>query len=37
VVRSGAGAFVGEDMVLVTESGPERLTTLGHGPLAAGS
>jgi Xaa-Pro aminopeptidase len=27
------GGFYGEDMVLVTDTGPERLTTLGAGPL----
>jgi hypothetical protein len=32
---SGAdGGFYGEDMVLVTDEGPELLTTLGPGPLA---
>ena len=25
----------GEDMVLVTDGDPERLTTLGYGPLAS--
>lgn len=31
---TSSGAF-GEDMVLVTDGDPERLTTLGYGPLAA--
>jgi Xaa-Pro aminopeptidase len=31
------GGYLGEDMVLVTNDGPERLTTLGYGPLAAGT
>jgi hypothetical protein len=30
-----ASGFFGEDMVLVTEGEPERLTTLGYGPLAS--
>jgi Xaa-Pro dipeptidase len=34
-VTSGAGGYFGEDMVLVTEDGPEPLTTLGAGPLAS--
>lgn len=34
LVRHGSRAFLGEEMVLVTPDGPERLTTLGHGPLA---
>jgi Xaa-Pro aminopeptidase len=33
-VTSAAGGYFGEDMVLVTENGPEPLTTLGAGPLA---
>ena len=33
---AGAGCF-GEDMFLVTPDGPEPLTTLGYGPLAAGA
>jgi Xaa-Pro aminopeptidase len=32
-VNGADGGFYGEDMVLVTDSGPERLTTLGAGPL----
>ena len=31
-----SGACFGEDMVLVTPTDPEPLTTLGAGPLAAG-
>jgi Xaa-Pro aminopeptidase len=30
------GAYLGEDLVLVTDDGPELLTTLGYGPLASG-
>jgi len=33
-VSGPAGGFLGEDMILVTDAGPEPLTTLGHGPLA---
>jgi Xaa-Pro dipeptidase len=33
-VTGTEGGYLGEDMVLVTESGPERLTRLGYGPLA---
>jgi Xaa-Pro aminopeptidase len=33
-VAGDEGGFFGEDMVLVTDDAPERLTTLGHGPLA---
>ena len=33
-VSGSGGGFLGEDMVLVTDAGPELLTTLGHGPLA---
>lgn len=33
-VTSEAGAYAGEEMVLVTEHGPEVLTTTAHGPLA---
>jgi Xaa-Pro aminopeptidase len=32
-----SGGCFGEDMVLVTADSPERLTTLGHGPLASGA
>jgi len=35
-VSGAGGGFLGEDMILVTASGPEPLTTLGHGPLATG-
>jgi hypothetical protein len=31
------GGYFGEDMLLVTTGEPERLTTLGAGPLAAGA
>lgn len=34
VEQSDHGAHIAEDMVLITEAGPERLTTLSHGPLA---
>jgi Xaa-Pro dipeptidase len=34
-VSGGGGGFLGEDMILVTDAGPEALTTLGYGPLAA--
>ena len=34
-VGSDAGGFFGEDMILVTDDGPEPLTTLGYGPLAS--
>jgi hypothetical protein len=30
-----SGGCFGEDMVLVTADRPERLTTLGYGPLAS--
>jgi Xaa-Pro aminopeptidase len=33
LVPTDAGGFLGEEMVLVTDQGVERLTTLGHGPL----
>ena len=33
-VGGDAGGFFGEDMILVTDDGPEPLTTLGYGPLA---
>jgi Xaa-Pro aminopeptidase len=35
MVSGPDGGYLGEDMVLVTDGGPERLTTLGHGALAA--
>jgi Xaa-Pro aminopeptidase len=35
LVSGPEGGYLGEDMVLITASGPELLTTLGHGPLAA--
>ncbi len=34
-VSGAGGGFLGEDMMLVSAAGPEPLTTLGHGPLAA--
>jgi Xaa-Pro dipeptidase len=34
-VTGPAGGVLGEDMVLVGPDGPERITTLGHGPLDA--
>jgi Xaa-Pro aminopeptidase len=34
LVTGPDGGYLGEDMVLVTADGPERLTTLGYGPLA---
>jgi Xaa-Pro aminopeptidase len=34
LVATDAGGFLGEEMVLVTADGVERLTTLGHGPLS---
>jgi Xaa-Pro dipeptidase len=37
LVTGAEGGYLGEDMVLITEDGPELLTTLGHGPLAAGA
>jgi Xaa-Pro aminopeptidase len=36
LVTGPEGGYLGEDMVLVTDEGPELLTTLGYGPLAAG-
>jgi Xaa-Pro aminopeptidase len=33
-ITSDAGAYTGEEMVLVTDDEPELLTTLSHGPLA---
>jgi Xaa-Pro aminopeptidase len=35
LVTGPEGGYLGEDMVLVTGDGPEPLTTLGYGPLAA--
>ncbi len=34
LVATDAGGFLGEEMVLVTANGVERLTTLAHGPLS---
>jgi Xaa-Pro aminopeptidase len=34
LVPTDTGGFLGEEMVRVTGAGVERLTTLGHGPLA---
>jgi Xaa-Pro aminopeptidase len=36
LVTGPEGGYLGEDMVLVTDDGPEALTTLGYGPLATG-
>jgi Xaa-Pro dipeptidase len=35
LVGGPQGGYLGEDMVLVSDDGPELLTTLGHGALAA--
>ena len=35
-VGGSDGGCFGEDMILVTDDGPEPLTTLGYGPLASG-
>lgn len=34
-IRTADGAYLGQEMVLVTTGEPEVLTTLGHGPLAS--
>jgi Xaa-Pro aminopeptidase len=34
MVTGAPGAYLGEEMVLVRDDGPELLTTLAHGPLA---
>ena len=34
LTRTASGGYLGEEMVLVTDDGPEVLTTLAHGPLA---
>jgi hypothetical protein len=34
LVTGTEGGYLGEEMVVVTDDGPELLTTLGHGALA---